>query len=78
MMLKSIIILDDEGISLKLHLQHGQLLTRRVARYLKSGEGGCFGGVTTNWDSLHLIGTVFYLKLGEDQKINLKKGLCPS
>ena len=54
MMLKITIILlasDDEGITLKLHL-HRRLLARHIARNLKWGD--YFGGVTPNWDSLHL------------------------
>ena len=42
---------DDEGIFLKLHLD-GRLLARCATRNLK--WGGCFGGVTPNWNSLHL------------------------
>ena len=78
MMLKIMIILlasDDQGITFKLHLL-GRLFAWRVARNLKLG-GGCFGGVTPNWDSLNLeLKSFFCLKLGKDQKKE-KKGVRP-
>ena len=73
---KIVIILlasDDQRITLQLHL-HGRLLARRVAMNLK-WEEGLFRRCDTKLVQFILgIGTVFCLKLGEDQK--KKKILC--
>ena len=81
MMLKVMIIplaLDDEGITLRLH-SHGQLLAMLLARSLQ--WGGLSWRCETKLKHFTLgIGTVFYLKLGEDptkgnQKVYARVGI---